>query len=69
MTPEQLNNVLEQHKLWLGTNGAKGQRADLTSAYLVDADLTGANLTSAILTSAILTRTKHHDRPTFLRNS
>ncbi len=63
MTHEQLKQVLEQHKLWLGTLGLKGQCADLTDsdisgADLTDADLSSANLTRADLTDANLTSAK-----------
>ena len=47
MTSE-LNEILEQHKLWVGGKGGK-------CANLKDADLKDANLTGAILTDAILT--------------
>lgn len=52
MTQEQLNIVLEDHKLWLETNGEKGQRANLTNANLTRANLTRADLRYANLTNA-----------------
>ena len=51
MTPE-LNEILEQHRLWL--NGKGGKCADLRYANLTDANLYGANLTRANLTGANL---------------
>ena len=51
MTSE-LNQVLEQHRLWL--NGKGGKCADLRYANLTDANLYGANLTRANLTGANL---------------
>lgn len=39
MTRGELNEILEQHKLWLDTNGAEGCRADLRGADLYGADL------------------------------
>jgi hypothetical protein len=53
MTPE-LNQVLEQHKLWIETKGKEGVCADLTGADLTGADLTGADLTGANLNGANL---------------
>jgi len=50
MTGEELQQILEQHKLWLTTNG--GKRADLRSADLSGADLSGANLRGADLSGA-----------------
>ena len=49
-----LEDVLEQHKMWL--NGEGGRRANLTDAMLSRANLTDAILTRANLTDAILTR-------------
>ena len=63
MTSE-LNQVLEQHKIWIESAGKHGQRANLeyanltgaslSGAYLKDANLKGANLTGAKLTGANL---------------
>ena len=53
MTSE-LNQVLDQHQLWLETNGMHGQRACLRDANLTGAILTRANLEGAILTRAYL---------------
>ena len=60
MEASELNLILDQHKLWLETNGMQGQYANLTGAdlryvNLYYANLTGANLTGADLDSANLT--------------
>ena len=49
MEPSKLKEILEQHKLWIETNGVQGTRADFHSANLCYANLTGANLTGADL--------------------
>ena len=69
MNQNELNKILENHKLWLN-DGYSGCRAILTDAtlryailtnatlryaILTNADLTGADLTDAILTNADLT--------------
>ena len=64
ITKSALKTILEQHKLWLDSNGKEGKIADLSGADLTGADLRcadlrfailyGANLTSANLTSANL---------------
>ena len=55
MTSE-LNQVLEQHKLWIETNGAEGQRANLFDAELYCAYLAGTDLRDANLIGANLAR-------------
>ena len=58
MTNEKLNDILENHKLWLSGNGgtpADLRDANLTGANLTGADLTGANLRGANLRGADLT--------------
>ena len=55
MTPE-LNQVLEQHKIWIESAGKHGQRANLEYANLTGASLKGANLRDANLTRANLAR-------------
>ena len=52
MEQPELNEILEQHKLWL--DGEGGVCAKLTDANLVGAILNGANLTHANLTHANL---------------
>ena len=54
ITKEELKTILEQHKLWLDSNGKEGKCADLTRADLTGADLSGANLRCAYLTGADL---------------
>ena len=54
ITEEELKEILEQHRLWLDSNGKDGKRAYLTSANLTGANLTGADLTGANLTGADL---------------
>jgi hypothetical protein len=49
---EELNKILEDHKLWLKDEG--GKRADLSYAYLRGANLRGANLSDADLRCANL---------------
>ena len=51
-TKEELNGILEDHKLWLKDEG--GKRADLSYADLIGADLRGANLRGANLSYANL---------------
>ena len=54
ITEEELKTILEQHTLWLDSNGKEGKRADLTGANLTCANLTGADLELAVLTDTIL---------------
>ena len=54
MEQTELKDILEQHKLWLETNGMQGILAYLYGANLKDANLTGANLTGADLRRADL---------------
>ena len=54
MEQAKLNKILENHKLWLKTNGEQGERANLSSADLSSADLSSADLSSANLSSADL---------------
>jgi hypothetical protein len=57
MKQEELNQILNEHKLWLRCEGGKRanlRSADLRSADLRSADLSGANLRSANLRSANL---------------
>ena len=55
MEASKLKEILEQHKLWIETNGVQGERANLEGAYLGGANLRGAELTHADLTHADLT--------------
>jgi uncharacterized protein YjbI with pentapeptide repeats len=54
MNRDELNKILDNHKLWLKTNGEQGERADLSSADLSYADLSSADLSYAKLRSADL---------------
>ncbi len=54
MTRKELDKILDNHKLWLSSNGEKGERADLSSADLSSADLRSADLSSADLSYANL---------------
>ena len=49
-----LNKILEEHKLWIVSNGVKGSKADLRGADLRGADLRGADLRGANLSGANL---------------
>lgn len=53
-TEEKLKVILEEHKLWLKSEGAQGKRANLAGADLTTANLEGANLTEANLAGAKL---------------
>ena len=54
MDKKELDKILDNHKLWLSTNGEQGERADLRSADLRSADLRSADLRSADLRYANL---------------
>ena len=54
MNKAELDKILDNHKLWLKTNGEEGERADLRSADLSSADLSSANLRYADLSYADL---------------
>ena len=54
MEQEKLDEVLDNHKLWLKTNGEQGERADLRYADLRYANLRDANLSDANLSYANL---------------
>jgi len=51
MEASKLKEILDQHRLWIVTNGVQGERADLK-----DADLRGASLYRADLRGASLYR-------------
>jgi len=53
MTNEELQKILDNHKLWL-SDFNQGERANLQEAYLQEANLQGANLEGAILRETIL---------------
>jgi len=50
----ELNTILEDHILWLGSDGKQGKRADLQGANLEDASLVDVNLQGANLQGANL---------------
>ena len=54
MDSAKLNKILDNHKLWLETNGEEGARANLSCADLRYADLRSADLRCANLSSADL---------------
>ena len=54
MNKEELNSILEQHKIWLCSNYNKGKRANLISANLKGTDLKGIDLSFAKLQVANL---------------
>ena len=54
MEQAKLNKILENHKLWLRTNGQEGERANLSYADLSSANLRSANLSYANLSYADL---------------
>ena len=51
-----ISQIIEQHALWLATDGKEGSRANLTRANLYGVSLTHANLTHANLFGANLSR-------------
>ncbi|HXM92955.1 MAG TPA: pentapeptide repeat-containing protein [Candidatus Dormibacteraeota bacterium] len=50
----ELAEVLDQHKVWVETDGESGVKADLCGVNLSNADLTGVNLQGAFLHKANL---------------
>ena len=64
ISKEELNIILEKHKIYITTSGKEGERADLSwanlsgadlrEAYLEEADLSGANLRGANLSGVDL---------------
>ncbi len=50
----ELEEILEQHREWLESNGESGRQADLSRAHLEGADLTDAHLRAAVLNRTIL---------------
>lgn len=51
---QELDKILDNHKLWLSSDGKKGERANLSYADLSCADLRSADLRYADLNSANL---------------
>ena len=54
MEQPELNQILDQHRLWNQTDGVQGERANLYGAILYGANLNGANLRGANLKNADL---------------
>ena len=54
MEASELNQILDQHRLWNQTDGVQGERANLYGAILYGANLNGANLRGANLKNADL---------------
>ena len=54
MNKDVLNKILDNHKLWLKTNGEQGEKANLRGANLSEADLSEADLSEANLRGADL---------------
>ena len=54
ISKDELDKIIDNHKLWLRTNGEKGERADLRYADLRYANLSYANLSYADLCYADL---------------
>ena len=54
MDKEKLKKILDDHKVWLDSNGKEGVKADLRGADLRKADLSGADLRGAYLVEADL---------------
>ena len=54
MEQAKLDKILDNHKLWLSSNGEKGERANLERANLEGANLKWANLEGANLEGAHL---------------
>ena len=56
ITEEELKEILEQHRLWLNSNGKEGKCTNLTNVNLSGADLRRADLIGADLRRANLRR-------------
>jgi len=56
LKPSELKAILEQHRLWLESDGNQGKRANLEGANLEGANLGGADLRGANLGRANLGR-------------
>jgi hypothetical protein len=54
ITRADLDHILNDHNLWLASNGIEGKKADLGGANLIRATLIGANLSKANLSGARL---------------
>ena len=54
MEASKLKEILDQHQLWIESNGVQGKCANLCGARLDGANLSGANLSGAFLEGANL---------------
>ncbi len=54
ITQDELNEILEQHRKWVESEGKEGEKADLFDANLQEADLCVVNFRDANLTVANL---------------
>ena len=54
ISKQELDKIIDNHKLWLQSDGEKGERANLSYADLRSADLSYADLRSANLSYANL---------------
>jgi len=73
MSPEQLNEILEEHWKWVKSGGKEGGKANLSGANLHgadlrDSDLTGAKLAMTNLGEANLVRAKLYGADLSLAN-
>lgn len=57
ISPEELKQILAEHKKWLDSKGTEGKQSDLSNANLIEADLREATLIGATLIKASLLRT------------
>ena len=57
ISPDELQEILEQHRKWVETEGKEGKQADLNKANLQGAGLSWANLQQANLREAHLEQT------------
>ncbi len=53
-TEQELDKILNNHKLWLSSGGQKGEKADLSYANLSSVDLSAVDLSSSDLSCAYL---------------
>lgn len=60
-TKQELDKILDNHKLWLSSDGKEGERADLSHTNLRSANLSYANLRYADLGSADLRSADLHN--------
>ena len=49
ISKQELDKIIDQHKLWVSSGGEKGEKANLRYADLSSANLSSANLSSANL--------------------